>query len=507
MRPKPFLLLILDGWGHRPETQDNAIAQTATPVWTQLLEHAPHTLLDASGLSVGLPAGQIGNSEVGHMNLGAGRTIYQHLTRISHAIETGEFEQNAMLLKAIDQAARTGAAIHLMGLISPGGVHSHEDHIHATIDLCVARGAKRMYCHAFLDGRDVLPKSAEPSLAALETHLGAVGGKMASIVGRYFAMDRDNRWDRVEKAYRLITEGEASFNAPDALSAIAAAYQRGETDEFVSPTRIGEAPVHIQSGDVILFLNFRSDRARQLSHAFVTPDFSGFKRSAHLQLGAFVTLTEYDKTLKTEIAFPPESYSNTLGEYLSKLGFKQLRLAETEKYAHVTFFFNCGIENPFAGEERALVPSPKIATYDLKPEMSAPQVTEALVQAILNQQYDVIICNYANPDMVGHTGDFKAAQKAVGIIDQSLSSIIDALNKVGGEALITADHGNIECMRDPASGQPHTAHTLSPVPLVYVGKQLIQFKSGGTLKDVAPTLLQLLGLQKPEEMTGQALIR
>lgn len=507
MRPKPFLLLILDGWGHRPETQDNAIAQTATPIWNQLMQRAPHTLLDASGLSVGLPAGQIGNSEVGHMNLGAGRTIYQHLTRISHAIETGEFKQNAALLKAIDKAVATGTAIHLMGLISPGGVHSHEDHIHATIDLCVERGAKKIYCHAFLDGRDVLPKSAEPSLAALQTHLNAVDGKVASVIGRYFAMDRDNRWDRTEKAYRLITAGEAPFSAPDALSALQAAYQRGESDEFVSPTRIGAEPIPIQPGDVILFLNFRSDRARQLSHAFVTADFSGFERSNQPHLGAFVTLTEYDKALKTDVAFPPESYSNTLGEYLSKLGLKQLRLAETEKYAHVTFFFNCGIEKPFTNEDRALVPSPKIATYDLKPEMSAPQVTEALVQAILNQQYDVIICNYANPDMVGHTGDFKAAQKAVETIDRSLNNIVDALQKVGGEALITADHGNIECMRDAASGQPHTAHTLSPVPLVYVGKQSIQFKSGGTLKDVAPTLVQLLGLQKPEEMTGHSLIK
>lgn len=506
MRPKPFVLLILDGWGHRPETQDNAIAQTTTPMWHQLMEQAPHTLLDASGLSVGLPSGQIGNSEVGHMNLGAGRTIYQHLTRINHAIETGEFKQNGALLKAINRAVATDTAIHLMGLVSPGGVHSHEDHIHATIDLCIAHGAKRIYCHAFLDGRDVLPKSAEPSLAALQSHLNAVGGKIASVMGRYFAMDRDNRWDRIQKAYRLIAEGEGAFSAPDALSALYRAYERGETDEFVSPTRIGEEPVRIQSGDVILFLNFRSDRARELSHAFVTPDFSGFPRSQP-ELGAFVTLTEYDKTLKTDIAFPPESYANTLGEYLSKLGLKQLRLAETEKYAHVTFFFNCGIEQPFMGEDRALVPSPKIATYDLKPEMSAPQVTEALVRAILNKQYDVIICNYANPDMVGHTGDFKAAQQAVETIDHALKEIIDALQKVGGEALITADHGNIECMRDAASGQPHTAHTLSPVPLVYVGRQAIQFKSGGTLKDVAPTLIQLLGLEKPEEMTGHSLIQ
>lgn len=505
MQPKPFVLLILDGWGHRPDNLDNAIAQSATPVWNMLWAHSPHTLLDASGLSVGLPEGQIGNSEVGHMNLGSGRTVYQSLTRISHSIESGEFENNAALLKAIDHAVDNDRAVHLLGLVSPGGVHSQEDQIYATIDLCAKRGAKHIYCHAFLDGRDVLPKSAEPSLVALQQHLDAVGGKLCSVIGRYFAMDRDNRWDRTEKAYRLITEGEAAFKAQDGVSALAAAYSRGETDEFVAPTRIEDTPF-IQDGDSVLFLNFRSDRARQLSHALVTENFKGFNRVARPKLGAFLTLTEYDDTLESLVAYPPETQVNTLGEYLSKTGLQQLRLAETEKYAHVTFFFNCGIEKPFPGEDRVLVPSPTVATYDLQPEMSAKDVTARLVDAILNKKYDVIVCNYANPDMIGHTGDFEAARKAVETIDQALNDIINALRKTDGEALITADHGNIECMRDQASGQPHTAHTLSPVPLVYVGKQSIQLKSGGSLRDVAPTLLQLLGLAKPPEMTGQSLI-
>jgi 2,3-bisphosphoglycerate-independent phosphoglycerate mutase len=507
---KPTALIILDGWGHRDPAEDNAISNANTPFWDKAWSERPKTLINTSGMFVGLPQGQMGNSEVGHMNLGAGRVVYQSLTRIDKDVEDGTFGKNPVICAAIDKAVSAGRAVHLMGLLSPGGVHSHEDHILAAAEVAAARGAKEVYIHAFLDGRDMPPRSARPSLEKAAAKLKSLGvGRVASIVGRYFAMDRDNRWERVEEAYNLMTLGESEFVAADPVSALDQAYERGENDEFVKATRIhteGEPDGLINDGDTVLFMNFRADRAREMTRAFVEPEFAGFSRRKHPQLADFVMLTEYAADIDTSCAYPPEQLANGLGEYVSKLGKQQLRIAETEKYAHVTFFFNGGLETPFEGEDRILVPSPKVATYDLQPEMSAPEVTDKLVEAIKSGKYDLVVCNYANGDMVGHTGDLQAAIKAAECIDQCVARIAEALEDVGGEALVTADHGNCEQMTDPNSGQVHTAHTIGPVPLVYLGDRKVSLKNDGSLSDVAPSLLALMGLEQPEEMTGHSLV-
>lgn len=502
-RPKPILLLILDGWGHRDETAHNAIAQANAPNWRRLLAECPHTLVDTHGQFVGLPDGQMGNSEVGHMNIGSGRVVYQDLTRIDAAIADGSFFDNAALVGACEAARRGGGTLHVLGLISPGGVHSHERHVHALLELAAKRGVDRVAVHAFLDGRDTPPRSAEPSLRALAAKCAALGNaRIATVSGRYFAMDRDQRWDRVQLAYDAIAEAKAEFRAADAAAALYDAYARGENDEFVKPTLI-DGGAKVADGDAIVFMNFRADRARELSHAFVESGFSGFARRP-VALSAFVTLTEYEQGLAASaIAFPPQSMHNTLGEYLASLGLTQLRIAETEKYAHVTFFFSGGREAPFAGEERILVPSPKVATYDLQPEMSCPELTDRLVEAIASHRFDFIVCNIANPDMVGHTGVEAAAIKAVEAVDVALGRLIDAIRTAGGEMLISADHGNLERMLDE-NGVPHTQHTVGPVPLVYVGRHATLHR--GALRDLAPTVLALMGLPQPAEMTGSSLV-
>lgn len=504
--PKPLVLIILDGFGHSDSPEYNAIYAAKKPNWDRLLASQPNGLISGSGMDVGLPDGQMGNSEVGHMNLGAGRVVYQDFTRVTKAIRDGEFFENPVITSAVDKAAGAGKAVHILGLLSDGGVHSHQDHLVAMAELAAQRGAEKIYLHAFLDGRDTPPRSAEPSLQLLDDTFARLGkGRTASVIGRYFAMDRDNRWDRVEAAYNLITEGTAEFTADSAVGALNAAYERGESDEFVKATRIG-AQVRVEDGDAVVFMNFRADRARELSRAFVEPGFNEFPRQRELKLASYVMLTQYAASIPAPSAFKPESLDNVLGEYLAKNGKTQLRIAETEKYAHVTFFFSGGREEPFEGEERILIPSPKVATYDLQPEMSAPEVTDKIVDAIENQRFDVIIVNYANGDMVGHTGVFEAAVKAVECLDTCVGRIVAALDKVGGEALITADHGNVEQMEDAMTGQAHTAHTCEPVPFVYVGKRKLSIREGGVLADVAPTLLNLMGLEQPKEMTGKSIV-
>ncbi len=504
-RPKPVLLLILDGWGHREDPTDNAVAQAQLPHWHALLRDCPHTLVHTSGLRVGLPEGQMGNSEVGHMNLGAGRVVYQDLTRIDAAIADESFFHNTELVAACDAVNAANSTLHVFGLLSPGGVHSHQTHIFAMLELARRRGVAKIAVHAFLDGRDTPPRSAKASLDALnEVCAGIAGARVASVTGRYYAMDRDNRWDRVEKAYQAIAEATSPFVASDSVAALEAAYARGENDEFVLPTVIqGAAPMH--DGDAVVFMNFRADRAREITACFVAPHFDGFVRPRLITLSRFVCLSEYDATLPAPVAYAAESLHNTLPEVLAARGMTQLRIAETEKYAHVTFFFSGGREDLWPGEERILVPSPKVATYDLQPEMSAPEVTRRLVEVIEQQRYDVIICNLANPDMVGHTGDLAAAIQAAEAIDVAIGELVTALRAVGGEMILTADHGNLEMMRDPHTGQPHTAHTTGPVPLVYMGRPAT-LAGDGALKDVAPTLLHLLGIAQPVEMSGRNLV-
>lgn len=508
--PHPVVLIILDGWGLREEKENNAIAIASTPVWDRLWNECAHTVLETSGSPVGLPSGQMGNSEVGHLNLGSGRVVYQEFTRVSRSIRTGSFYSNATLTGAVDIAVDNDSAVHILGLISPGGVHSHEEHIHAMAKLAADRGVKDIYVHAFLDGRDMPPKSAMPSLQAMDALFAEIGtGRVASVVGRYFAMDRDHRWERIQKAYDLITQGKGNFVASCAMEGLEMAYERGETDEFVDATAIvpaGEEKVLVRDGDVVINMNYRSDRARQITRSFIEKDFDAFQREAVPDLGAFVSLTEYNKEWDIPVAFPAERLENVFAEYISKLGLRQLRLAETEKYAHVTFFFNGGREQPFEGEERILVPSPDVATYDLKPEMSAPEVTDHLVQAIEDGKYDNIVVNFANGDMVGHTGKLEAAVQAVETLDECLGRVTRAIHKVGGAMLITADHGNCEKMLDEETGQPYTAHTTTPVPLVYVGERPARFSDGGALCDVAPSLLKIMGLPQPAEMTGHPLI-
>jgi 2,3-bisphosphoglycerate-independent phosphoglycerate mutase len=501
-RPKPLLLLILDGWGHRDDPRDNALAQARLPNWRRLLADFPHTLVHTEGRHVGLPDGQMGNSEVGHMNIGAGRIVYQDLTRVDAAIEDGSFFANPELVAACHAANAGNGTLHLFGLLSPGGVHSHEQHLFAMIELARREGVADIAVHAFLDGRDTPPRSAEDSLVALAAKCGN-DVRIATVSGRYWAMDRDQRWDRMERAWQAMVEADGDVTASDPLTALQAAYGRGENDEFVQPTVIGtHRPM--RDGDAVVFMNFRADRARQLTAAFVDPDFAGFARRVP-QLARFVCLTEYDAKLPAPVAFAAEDLRNTLGEVLAAHGLSQLRIAETEKYAHVTFFMSGGREAPVAGEERALIPSPKVATYDLQPEMSLPQLTARLTDDIRAQKHDVIICNIANPDMVGHSGILAAAVLAAEAVDSALGAIRAALESVGGEMIVTADHGNLEMMVDPDTGQPHTAHTVGPVPLVYVGRRAT-LRPGGALRDIAPTLLALLGLPQPAEMSGRTLV-
>ncbi|WNO08815.1 2,3-bisphosphoglycerate-independent phosphoglycerate mutase [Teredinibacter sp. KSP-S5-2] len=506
---KPVALIILDGFGYSETDKYNAIRAAKTPTWDKVWASAPKTLIGTSGLAVGLPEGQMGNSEVGHMTLGAGRVVYQNYTRINKAIEDGDFFTNKVYVDAIDKAKDAGKAVHILGLLSPGGVHSHEEHMFAMVKMAAQRGVKKIYLHALLDGRDVPPRSAKESLEKAETLFRELGvGRTASICGRYFAMDRDSRWDRVHSAYDLLASAKAEFASSSAVDALEAAYERDENDEFVKATVITDengkgAPM--EDGDSVIFMNFRPDRSRQITNAFVDENFDGFVHSFRPKLADFVMTTEYSADIKTPCAFPPEDIVNSFGEVVSKAGKKQLRIAETEKYAHVTFFFSGGQESLYEGEDRILVPSPQVATYDLQPEMSAPEVTDKLVEAIESGKYDAIICNYANCDMVGHTGDFDAAVKAVEAVDACLAKVFAALEKVGGEALITADHGNVEEMFDDVSGQKHTQHTTLPVPLAYVGNKDISLLEGG-LADISPSILDLLNVEQPAEMTGKSLI-
>ena len=503
---QPKVLLILDGWGLNADPAYNAIQAAATPCWDQLWNTFPHTSLHTSGLAVGLPAGQMGNSEVGHMNLGAGRIVYQDLTRIDQAIQTGAFFTNPVFINAVDLAVQQHKALHLMGLLSPGGVHSQETHIHTMLQLAQQRGVTQVFVHAFLDGRDCPPQSAAESLTRLQQQCIQLGvGRLASLVGRFFAMDRDQRWDRVQQAYDLLTQGQAQHQFDDAQAALTAAYARGETDEFVAPTTIGP-PAPLQTGDVLINMNFRSDRARQITRALIEPDFTDFPRTVWPQLGQYVSLTQYHADFTNPVAYPPITLQDTLGAWLARHHLRQLRIAETEKYAHVTFFFNGGVEAENPGETRILVPSPPVKTYDLQPEMSAPAVTEHLINAVQSGTQDVIICNYANGDMVGHTGNYAAAIQAIETLDTCIGQVVEAVQQAGGELLITADHGNAELMQNPQTGQPHTAHTTHPVPLLYIGHQATALRDGGALQDVAPTLLNMLGLPQPTAMTGQSLL-
>lgn len=505
---KPIVLLILDGWGYREEQASNAISNANKPVWDQLWARYPKTLISGSGMDVGLPDGQMGNSEVGHVNLGAGRVVYQDFTRITKAIHEGTFFDNETLCAAVDSAVAAGKAVHIMGLLSPGGVHSHLEHILAAIELAAKRGAKQIYVHGFLDGRDMPPRSAQASIEAVDAKCAELGvGQLASVVGRYYAMDRDKRWDRVQTAYDVLTlaaEG-AAFSFASGVAALEAAYARDENDEFVKAS-VMDGAQPMQDGDALLFMNFRADRAREITQAFIDADFDGFARKAQPAVN-FVMLTEYSASLKAPVAFPSEDLVNTFGEYMQNLGKTQLRIAETEKYAHVTFFFSGGREEPYQGEQRVLVNSPDVATYDLQPEMSAPEVTDKLVAAITGGEFDAIICNYANPDMVGHTGNFEAATQAIEALDVCIGRVIEAVQSVEGQCLITADHGNADMMEDVESGQAHTAHTCNPVPFIYIGKPAEPTTDTGVLSDVAPTMLYLMGLEQPAEMTGKPLMR
>lgn len=510
----PVLLVVLDGWGHSDDTQYNAIHSARKPAWDAMWSDCPHTLIRCSGLDVGLPDDQMGNSEVGHMHLGAGRLVYQDFTRISKAIEDGEFATNGVLLSAMRRAAASGRAVHLLGLLSPGGVHSHEEHIVALMAMARDCGVAQLHVHAFLDGRDTPPQSAGASLQLIGMKAAELGlGRIASIIGRYYAMDRNKNWERTRQAYELLVDGHPLHEAADPLIALDQAYARGETDEFVKATAIvpaGGSPTRIADGDVVVFANFRADRARQLTSALTAPAFDHFARPRPPALAAFVTMTDYGAQFSLPVAYPTMDLANTLGEVVARAGLRQLRIAETEKYAHVTFFFNGGEEQPFEGEDRVLIPSPQVATYDLKPEMSAAELTDALVAAIAARRYDCIICNYANADMVGHTGDFEATVKCIEALDACLGRLRLACAAAGMEMLITADHGNAERMRSIATkhdpGQPHTAHTSNLVPLLYLGRPA-ELAPSGSLADIAPTMLALMGLPQPAEMTGRNLVK
>jgi len=505
----PLALVILDGWGQADCSPDNAVCQAETPVLDRLFEEFPHTSLGASGLDVGLPDGQMGNSEVGHLNIGAGRIVYQDLTRISKSIKDGDFFTNQVMLEGMKQVRERGGKLHLCGLLSDGGVHSHNTHLYALVEMARQQGIGEICIHAFMDGRDTPPKSGAGYLQDLERELERIGaGAVATVSGRYYAMDRDNRWERVERAWQALVHGEG-LTAGSSAAAIEAAYRAEQTDEFVEPRvilREGKPVGTVTDGDGILFFNFRADRARELTRAFTFDNFDGFERGERPDLACYLCLTEYDETFGLPVVFPPESYPDIFGEVLAKAGKTQLRIAETEQYAHVTFFFNGGVEEPFPGEERVLIPSPKeVATYDQKPEMSALEVTEEVIARVESGQYDVIVLNYANPDMVGHTGVLPAAVRAMETVDTCLGRVVDAILAAGGGLLITADHGNCEKMSD--GGQPHTAHTSDPVPLLLVDDRYRERKlKPGILADLAPTMLHLLGLRQPTEMSGTSLL-
>jgi 2,3-bisphosphoglycerate-independent phosphoglycerate mutase len=500
----PLALIILDGWGYRKETKNNAIAAANTPNMDRLAKDYTSTLISGSGVDVGLPKGQMGNSEVGHVNLGAGRVVYQDFTKITKSIDDGEFATNTAIAEGIEHAVNNDKAVHILGLLSDGGVHSHQDHIFALMQLAKRKGAKHVYLHAFLDGRDTPPRSAESYLTtAQQVCDSAEGIEIATIVGRYYAMDRDNRWERIEQAYNLIVDADCEFSAADAKTALQDAYDRDENDEFVKATKVGSySGVH--DGDSLIFMNFRADRARAISHALVDEEFDGFSRN-RFATTHFVMLTEYESTLKVPCAFPKDALVNVMGEWLAKHDKTQLRISETEKFAHVTFFYSGGKEDEYPGESRILIKSPDVATYDLQPEMNSAELTDKLVDAIHSRKFDVIICNFPNGDMVGHTGNFDAAVKACEAVDTCIGRITDALKEVGGECLITADHGNAEQMVDPSTGVEHTAHTSEPVPFIYVGRAA-DTRDDGTLSDVAPTMLHLMGMQQPAEMTGKAIV-
>ena len=508
----PILVIVLDGWGINPRQEGNAIALAKTPNMDELWGRYPHTLLQASGETVGLPHGQMGNSEVGHLNLGAGRVVYQEFTRISKAIREGNFFRNPALLEGIHKAKEAEGALHLLGLVSDGGVHSHINHMLALLQLAKQEGLPRIFIHAFLDGRDTPPKSGIDYLRQLEDGLSRIGaGKIATLMGRYYAMDRDNRWERIEKAYLAMVLGKGRVGK-DARSALEFAYEQGETDEFVLPTVIMEEKgiplASIEDGDSVIFFNFRADRAREITRAITLADFQGFARPTPPHLSSYVCMTEYDETFHLPIAYPPQHLEHILAQEISSREMAQLRIAETEKYAHVTFFFNGGIEHVFPAEDRCLIPSPKVATYDLQPEMSAYLVTEEVEKRIQSGAYRFILLNYANPDMVGHTGILPAAIQAIEVVDSCVGRVVSAMRRSGGIIMITADHGNAEQMVDYETGQPHTAHTTNPVPFLLIKDQSpAPLRLGeGILADFAPTLLQIWGLEKPSEMEGESLL-
>lgn len=509
--PQPLTLIILDGYGLSEETAGNAVAAAKTPTLDQLFREYPMGRLDASGEAVGLPAGQMGNSEVGHLNLGAGRIIYQDYTRISKAIQENLLGSNPTLNQAIDFVRKNDSSLHLLGLLSPGGVHSHQEHLYGLLEMAREKGVERVYVHAIMDGRDTPPESGAGYMEELQAKMQELGiGKVATVSGRYYTMDRDHRWERTERAYNLIVLGQGVEDT-DPVQAIEKSYQKQVSDEFIMPvviTEQGEAVATVQNGDAVIFFNFRADRARQITRALAIEHFEGFQRPAqHPGDLLFICMTEYDEEFALPIAFPPVNIKNTLGEVISKKGLRQLRMAETEKYAHVTFFFNGGIEASYPGEERKLIPSPQVATYDLKPEMSAYQVTTALLEELDRGVFDVIILNFANPDMVGHTGIMGAAVKAIEAVDQCLAQIIPAILEQGGQILLTADHGNSEKMIDDRDGGPFTAHTTNPVPLLYIGGPAGVGLKSGKLADIAPTMLNILGIEIPVEMTGEVLLK
>ncbi len=506
-------LIIMDGYGINEFGENNAISPSTSPEVIKILAENPATQLSASGLAVGLPEGQMGNSEVGHLNIGAGRVIFQDLPKITKAIEDGDFFENAALLGAIDNAKKKDRGLHVMGLVSDGGVHSHLEHLFAVVKMAKDNGVEQTYIHCFMDGRDVSPKSGKAFIAQLAEHLKDLGyGKIATISGRFYAMDRDNIWERVEKAYAAIVDGEGAFET-DAVEAMQNSYDRGVTDEFMLPTVIledGRPTATVEKGDSVVFFNYRPDRARQISRSFIFEDFAGFNRKKGFLAPVFVSFTTYDATFegKLQVAFKKEQYRNTLGEYLSSKGVKQFRIAETQKYAHVTFFFNGGVEAPNPDEDRILIDSPKIATFDMKPEMSAYEVCDKACEVIKSGKYDVMILNFANCDMVGHTGVMQAAQKAVKVTDECVKKVLDAIASVGGQALLTADHGNCDYMFDPETRSPFTAHTTNPVPFAVIGADGVKaLEDGGKLCDIAPTMLDIMGLEIPKEMTGRSLIK
>ena len=510
MSKKPTVLMILDGYGLNDKVEGNAVKQANTPVMDKLMAEYPYVKGLASGMAVGLPEGQMGNSEVGHLNMGAGRIVYQELTRITKEIQDGDFFKNEALLDAVKNAKENGTALHLFGLLSDGGVHCHITHLFGLLELAKKEGLEKVYVHCFLDGRDTPPQSGKGYVQELTDKLAELGvGKIATVMGRYYAMDRDNRWDRVERAYNAITKG-LGVSAESGVAAVQNSYNNGKNDEFVEPAVVmenGKPVATIQDGDSVIFFNFRPDRAREITRAFCCDDFDGFAREKRLQT-TYVCFTDYDETIPNkEVAFHKVAITNTFGEFLAAHGLKQARIAETEKYAHVTFFFNGGVEEPNEGEDRILVKSPKVATYDLKPEMSAPEVCEKLVDAIKSQKYDVIIINFANPDMVGHTGVQKAAIQAIEVVDGCVGKAVDAIKEVNGQLFICADHGNAEQLIDYETGAPFTAHTTNPVPFILVNADpSYTLREGGCLADIAPTLIELMGMEQPKEMTGKSLL-